>query len=38
MRLPPNPLDLATGIAPRLIWVGALLALLWAAIFWAMRT
>lgn len=37
MRFPSNPLDLASGIAPRLIWAGALLALLWAAIFWAMQ-
>jgi len=37
MRLPPNPLDLATGVMPRLLWAGALLLLLWAAILWAMR-
>jgi hypothetical protein len=37
MRMPPNPLDLATGVTPRLIWAAALLALLWSGIFWAMR-
>jgi hypothetical protein len=36
MPLLPNPLDLATGAVPRLIWAAGLLALLWAAIFWAM--
>lgn len=37
MRLFQNPLDLASGVAPRLGWAALLLALLWAAIFWAMR-
>jgi hypothetical protein len=32
-----NPLDLAAGAAPRLFWAAVLLALLWVAIFWAMR-
>jgi hypothetical protein len=37
MRVLQNPLDLAAGVAPRLLWTAALLALLWGAIFWAMR-
>jgi hypothetical protein len=32
-----RPLDLATGVGPRLFWALLLLGPLWTAISWAMR-